>query len=66
MKNRKARALMARTMETINLVKQHWTWSLDQSMFAVNNTGRSNITTVKIVEQCPWTGNSIARYRTVM
>lgn len=66
MNNKKARALMARTMETINLVKQHWTWSLDQSMFAVNNTGRSNITTVKIVEQCPFTGNLINRYRTTM
>lgn len=66
MNNKKARALMARTYETFNLIHQQWVYSLEEALASSkDNSGhRSTKTTVIILVQCPWTGTWHKRYRT--
>lgn len=67
MNNRKARALIARTFKSFNFMNQMWFNSLTDALDCPDNAGHfSAKVTVKITEQCPWTGNLINRYRTVM
>lgn len=67
MNNRKARALMARTFKSFNMMNQLWFNSLKEALDCPEYIGhRSNRVTVRIVEECPFTGKLFERYRSTM
>lgn len=67
MNNCRARALIARTVKSFNLMNQIWFNSLIEILDYPDNARHfSARVTVRIEEQCTWAGNIIARYRTVM
>lgn len=67
MNNCKARALIARTVKSFNLMNQMWFNSLSEVLDCPDNARHfSARVTVRIEEQCTWTGNIIASYKTVM